>query len=66
VIRDGPNHFDIYYDRPAKPFSFEGLPATSAPIQSPQAMLELPAADDGTADERLRQIVEKMHSGLGA
>lgn len=65
VIKDGPNHFDIYYDRPAKPMSFEGLPATAAPMQGPQAAPEPPAADDGTADERLRQIVEKMRSGLG-
>jgi hypothetical protein len=67
AIKDGPNHFDIYYDRPAKPMSFEGLAATTtAPMQSPQATPEPPAADDGTADERLRQIVEKMRPGLGS
>ena len=66
VIKDGPNHFDIYYDRPAKPMLFEGLPATAAPMQSPQAAPGLPAADDGTADERLRQIIAKMRPGLGS
>ena len=30
VIKDGPNHFDIYYDRPTQPFSFELPPETSA------------------------------------
>jgi len=56
-IKDGPNHFDIYYDRPAQPFSFEGLPTTPASNQSPQATLEPPATDDGTADEQLRRII---------
>ncbi|OGX92212.1 hypothetical protein [Hymenobacter coccineus] len=65
AIRDGPNHFDIYYDRPAKRFSFEGLPAATAPLQNPQAAPERPAADDGTADERLRQIAERMRQEPG-
>ncbi len=29
TIKDGPNYFDISYDRPAKPFSFE-LPQTGS------------------------------------
>jgi hypothetical protein len=31
TIKDGPNRFDIYYDRPAEPFSFELPPKTGAP-----------------------------------
>ena len=65
TIKDGPNYFDISYDRPAKRFSFEGLPAATAPLQSPSAAPEPPAADDGTADERLRQIIEKMRQEPG-
>jgi hypothetical protein len=65
AIRDGPNHFDIYYDRPAKRFSFEGLPAATTPLQNAQAEPERPAADDGTADERLRQIAERMRQEPG-
>ena len=31
TIKDGPNHFDIYYERPAKPFAFGLPPETGAP-----------------------------------
>ena len=60
-IKDGLNHFDISYDRPAPLFSFEGLPTTPASNQGPQPTLEPPATDDGTADEQLRRIIENRN-----
>ena len=54
-IKDSLNRVNISQESPGLLFSFEGLPATTDPIQSPQTTLELPAADDGIADEQLRR-----------
>ena len=57
VIKDGPNHFAIYYDRPTDPLSFELVPehAPLAIDMSPSTVP--PAVDNGEADEMLRQII---------
>ena len=65
-IKDSLNRVDIGQESPPLRFSFEGLPATADTIQSPQAPPELPTTDDGTANERLKQIIENRHPEPGS
>lgn len=65
-IKDSLNRVDIGQESPPLLFSFEGLLATADTIQSPQAPPELPTTDDGTANERLRQIIENRYPEPGS
>ena len=56
-IKDGLNRFDIYYDHPPAPWSFELTPEhTLLPADTPLSP-DPPVVGDGKADELLSQLI---------